>query len=27
VQELADHVAPSHEDDGVAQVLAEIFDL
>ena len=27
VQELADHVAPSHEEDGVAQVLAEIFDL
>jgi Cof subfamily protein (haloacid dehalogenase superfamily) len=27
VQELADHVAPSHEEDGVAQVLTEIFDL
>jgi len=27
VQELADHVAPSNEEDGVAAVLAEIFDL
>lgn len=27
VRELADHVAPSHEQDGVAQVLTEIFGL
>ena len=27
VRELADHVAPSNEDDGVASVLAEIFGL
>ncbi|WP_374454176.1 Cof-type HAD-IIB family hydrolase [Nocardioides sp.] len=27
VQELADHLAPSNDDDGVATVLAELFDL
>jgi Cof subfamily protein (haloacid dehalogenase superfamily) len=27
VRELADHVAPSHEDDGVAAVLEQLFDL
>jgi HAD superfamily hydrolase (TIGR01484 family) len=27
VRELADHVAPSNEDDGVAAVLEELFDL
>ena len=27
VRELADHVAPSNEDDGVASVLAELFGL
>jgi Cof subfamily protein (haloacid dehalogenase superfamily) len=27
VVELAEHVAPSHEDDGVAAVLEELFDL
>jgi Cof subfamily protein (haloacid dehalogenase superfamily) len=27
VRELADHLAPSNEDDGVAAVLAEIFDV
>ena len=27
VQELADHVAPSNEDDGVAAVLEELFGL
>jgi hypothetical protein len=27
VKELADHVAPSNEDDGVAVVLEEILDL
>ncbi|WP_420111937.1 HAD hydrolase family protein [Pseudactinotalea sp.] len=25
--EVADHVAPDHDDDGVARVLAELFDL
>jgi hydroxymethylpyrimidine pyrophosphatase-like HAD family hydrolase len=27
VRELAEHVAPSNEEDGVASVLAEIFAL
>lgn len=27
VTELADHVAPGHDDDGVARVLAGVFDL
>jgi HAD superfamily hydrolase (TIGR01484 family) len=27
VQELADHRAPTHDEDGVARVLAELFDL
>ena len=27
VRALADHVAPSHDDDGVAQVLEQLFDL
>ena len=27
VVEAADHVAPGHDDDGVARVLATVFDL
>ena len=27
VRALADHVAPSHDVDGVAQVLEQLFDL
>jgi hydroxymethylpyrimidine pyrophosphatase-like HAD family hydrolase len=27
VRELADHLAPHHDEDGVARVLAGVFDL
>ena len=27
VREMADHVAPRNDDDGVARVLADVFDL
>jgi hypothetical protein len=27
VRELADHLAPHHDEDGVATVLTDLFDL